>query len=140
MSSVVDQDACRPKPRGANVRAFIESVERGAKPKPDFFNTEPGSKLTPVKKMVGPVKKTVSAVKKPAISKKPLMKPTGRNRAPAVVIVSSCCKPPPVPPITEEITSRGDEDEAASSELNCPSEDSGHPACNLKYSGRYILY
>jgi len=31
----------RPKPRGANVRAFIENVEKGSKPKPDFFEAKP---------------------------------------------------------------------------------------------------
>ena len=223
----------RSKPRGVNVRAFIETVERGSKPKPDFFDPNASIKLDKRPEWIAELKKnrkassvtelkkdstrktrSVTELKKdsarkpsgvtepkkdstrktsgvtepkkdsarkpggvtelkresirkassiaelkselsskasnynkpPVVGKKPSLnqelksKGHGLRKSPAVVIVSSCCREPsPLPPVSET-AQQCDEEEPLSSDVNCPSEDSGLSTCDLKYSGRYLLY
>ena len=132
MASTSSRPVTRSKPRGANVRAFIETVEQGSKPQPDFFNSNAKKKVA----INALTKETGSNVKPPILTKKPTIK-HGSRRSPAVVIVSSCCREPATLPPVGETTPYCDEEETVSSDINCPSEDSGHSTCELKYSGMY---
>lgn len=122
----------RPKPRGVNVRAFIESVERGQRPQPDFF--------TPTKSLVtesaGCSSVTdIGRTDKPSIAPKPLA--TSRKQTPSVKPrltpePESCRKS------SADFVPAADDDDVTRSDAGCPSEDSGHSTCDLKYSGKFV--
>ncbi|XP_067946301.1 uncharacterized protein [Watersipora subatra] len=125
------------KPRGSNVRAFIEMVEKGKKPEPDFFNSKPNlttkSSTFDGKKtsMLTTKARSFSGEKPPILTAKPSLK---QNRhAPALVIISSSCRGARHTP--GEKIPQPDEEDTTSVEVRCPSEDSGHSTCDLKYSG-----
>lgn len=117
----------RPKPRGVNVRAFIENVERGKKPQPDFFTPT-------VETGASPRSSTCTAAERPWIPPKPLATHTKPQHSPK-----------PTPHIEHSGTlqdggtsSITEDDDVACGDIRCPSEDSGHSTCDLKYSGMYI--
>lgn len=125
----------KPKPRGINVKAFIEKVESGSKPSPDFFKS---SSTSPTKDKVIPEPNPDQPAKpdparKPSLSKPPLIskKPSLTNK-PVTDIAKPVGPPPPPPSSATSGVSLHAEEEAAS-------EDSGHSTCDLKYSGRSDL-
>lgn len=180
MASTKSQNT-RPKLRGTNVRAFIESVEKGSKPKPDFFkpkeqedaptSTEIESDET-VKLSVREFARQLNASKSNTSARntsKPVTKSSVTNKK--LLGTSSNKKlggassskklgaqlkrtstaptreqlqlpPPPPPPGVPQGSVLGhaaphSEDGDHITDLNCPSEDSGHSTCDLKYSGMF---
>lgn len=134
----------RPKPRGAKVRAFIESVERGSKPQPDFFNTE-ATPTSPKKDRTNrasrygahPSKaRAQSKIKPPLVQKKPNSAHKTEVTKRRSVRERPSSQPPPPPVVCKEPQAAVEEYEAIC-DTNCPSEDSGHSTCDLKYSGEY---
>ena len=140
----------KPKPRGINVKAFVESVESGSKPKPDFFKSstkkpETGDNATqkfdykqqnlkpdiPTK----PDTTRKPSLTKPAIThKKPSL--TSKPAAPLAGDIQKPSVPPPAPPTASSAAGVSPpSQQQLQAEEEAASEDSGHSTCDLKYSG-----